>query len=385
MLRIKNDPVYGYCNVCLSTMNPIVESVLYREYYEGKYKDYKIHVCDFCTHKLDKLETCSICSKEICIYLRGSIFKVKTAPLDFSYVCIDHFSDGNVVTCGHCGYYTSRKFSIEYNSILYCKDCEYRAIVRDYNYKPEEPVFFGAGSRYFGVELEVSCDQNIKSAKHLKSLVGDKGYLKLDSSIQPQGIEVVTEPMTIVEHRKLWADFCNKVDRDMVYIYNNNNGLHVHIDRNGMSDLLVGKIMKFININDTYIPYVSGRSNAKYACFKDRPISSIRTEEHSKYSALNITPTNTIELRTFKASLDYSKILSAVELSDAVVDYCSQESILTINNGKRELWKNFVLHVQKYKKRWPELYSLHKALGLGRSTKSEVNKIKYENRKSACA
>ena len=39
----------------------------------------------------------------------------------------------------------------------YCSDCydsHYHAVIHEYDYKPE-PIFYGSGPRYFGIELEI--------------------------------------------------------------------------------------------------------------------------------------------------------------------------------------------------------------------------------------
>ena len=69
--------------------------------------------------------------------------------------------------------------------------------VHDYYYKPE-PIFYGTGSRYLGVELEIDeggeSHENAGQILRLANSGDELVYCKHDGSLN-EGFEIVTHPM----------------------------------------------------------------------------------------------------------------------------------------------------------------------------------------------
>ena len=126
----------------------------------------------------------------------------------------------------------------------YCESC-YREKVDDalhsYSYKPS-PIFYGGGSLYLGVELEV--DGAGQSASHARTVLNvinrrkEYAYMKTDGSLD-DGLELVTHPCTLEEHRTKvpWADTVAAF-REMHYNSHNAGtcGLHVHVNRDALGE-----------------------------------------------------------------------------------------------------------------------------------------------------
>ncbi len=73
------------------------------------------------------------------------------------YHCLCESCFGNhYIHCEHCGRIVHNDDAYEYDGSFYCPECYSRKtdIIHEYSYKPE-PVFYGKGSRFFGVELEI--------------------------------------------------------------------------------------------------------------------------------------------------------------------------------------------------------------------------------------
>lgn len=78
-----------------------------------------------------------------------------------------------------------------------CYDSHRQESIHPYHYKPD-PVFFGEGSRFFGVELEVDeGGEEDDAAEELLLITGDQMYIKHDGSLD-EGFEMVTHPTVTI-------------------------------------------------------------------------------------------------------------------------------------------------------------------------------------------
>ena len=133
----------------------------------------------------------------------------------------DNAGDNNTALCQTCydRYYTSCEHCnrVILESDAYYEDddgdpmcydchCRHRAnrAINDYYFKPE-PIFYGDGSRYLGVELEIDeggeSDSRAKQLLSIANRVENRMYCKHDGSLD-DGIEMVTHPMTLEIIRK---------------------------------------------------------------------------------------------------------------------------------------------------------------------------------------
>lgn len=88
----------------------------------------------------------------------------------------------------------------------YCEECYNNRVendcINDYCYKPE-PIFYGYGNRYYGIELEI--DKGGKYGDYAKIILDTANiqnqhiYIKSDSSLD-DGFEIVSHPMTLKYH-----------------------------------------------------------------------------------------------------------------------------------------------------------------------------------------
>lgn len=116
--------------------------------------------------------------------------------------------DNRYTRCEACGTLlnyddTHREDDDDYD---YCYDCytkraKSRAI-HDYSYKPE-PIFYGDGNRFFGIELEIDgAGEDSGNAENLLNIANqscDHIYCKHDGSLD-DGFELVSYPMTLDYH-----------------------------------------------------------------------------------------------------------------------------------------------------------------------------------------
>ena len=128
----------------------------------------------------------------------------------------------------------------EYHDHPYCRNCfDMDEIIHDYYYKPE-PIFYGDGPRYLGVELELDDGgENEFCASKLLDIANaqkEHMYIKHDGSLD-DGFECVTHPMTLDYHinQMPWRAILNKaVAKGYLSHQAGTCGLHVHISRNAL-------------------------------------------------------------------------------------------------------------------------------------------------------
>ncbi|MEE1077241.1 MAG: amidoligase family protein [Acutalibacteraceae bacterium] len=143
--------------------------------------------------------------------------------------------------CNDCDRIIHRDHACYYDEEPYCQSCYDRCSeersIKDYGYKPE-PIFYGDGNRFFGVELEVDDagedDDNAYEVIRTANRNGKEHiYCKHDGSLD-EGFEVVTPPMTLDYHLNImpWKEVLSEL-RSMSYCSHNAGscGLHIHVNR----------------------------------------------------------------------------------------------------------------------------------------------------------
>lgn len=151
-----------------------------------------------CPACLDEQTTvCSCCGERI--------YKTDNSGTDTIPLCEDCY-DNHYERCTHCGALIHRRDTYYRGDDPYCYDC-YHTLpaqgINDYYFKPE-PIFYGTGKRYFGVELEVDeggeSDSNAERVLDIANTGNELIYCKHDGSLN-DGFEIVTHPMTLKQHK----------------------------------------------------------------------------------------------------------------------------------------------------------------------------------------
>ena len=114
--------------------------------------------------------------------------------------------DNHYTTCERCGCIVHEDYANYISDYPYCDGCydkEKGQPIHDYSYKPE-PIFYGNGERFFGVELEIDDGGNRKDNAQILLDIANSGdekiYIKCDGSLD-DGMEIVTHPMTLADHK----------------------------------------------------------------------------------------------------------------------------------------------------------------------------------------
>ena len=241
---------------------------------------------------------------------------------------------------------------ISKEDIKYIED---RAIL-NYSYKPETYLMYGVDGPLMGVELECShISSREECAAGVQGLDMDRNmfYIKSDSSLQ-DGIEVVSMPMTYTKHKEL-LPWSNIIDVVKVYGGLSHNGkdcgMHVHVSKSFFENNINTNILKIMTIFekfwDNIVTFSRRRSEqvdhwCKKVEFNKTDTPSLVIEKHKssgRYSSVNLVPSNTIELRIFRGTLNINTLFATLEFVSNMCIMCKNTDIQTISTMD---WSTFV-------------------------------------------
>lgn len=243
--------------------------------------------------------------------------------------------------------------------------CQHSKPIQDYCYKPE-PIFYGEGNRFFGVELEADLGGEVNSkALRLLKIPNEKEerlYIKHDGSLD-EGFELVSHPMTLAYHRQKmpWPELLATA-RELGYRSHQTAtcGLHVHVNRDAFGeteaeqDACIARILYFFERNWEELLKFSRRTRhqlerwADRYGYKEHPREIL---EHAKkgcrgerYTCVNLQNEATVEFRIFRGTLKWNTFLATLQLVNRVCDvalYLSDQEL------KAMTWSAFAAGCQE--------------------------------------
>jgi len=276
----------------------------------------------------------------------------------------------NYIECGDCGYEYAEDDGHT------CEDDEessnYSQYIHSYGYRPR-PIFYPNAFEpyYLGIELEVEvCGDHSRNdcAETVINALNHRVYLKEDGSLS-DGFEIVTHPHTLFAYQNdIDWDFLKQLSKLGVRSWNRNScGLHVHVSRTAFygesyaaNEAHLVRFNKLIYDNQRQVERLAGRKNNHYASFEDKGkvIRKVKfgNQSSGRYSAVNMEPENTIEVRVFKGSLRKERVLSGVEFVAAAVEYTRNLKIQ--HKSAPFAWARFVHYVTANSDTYPNLFTI---------------------------
>lgn len=176
--------------------------------------------------------------------------------------------------------------------------------------------------------------------------------IKSDGSLD-NGFELVTGKFSLEHHQSIWGNICSKaLEVGCISYKPKTTGLHVHISRNFLSPLDIGKIQCFVNspLHRLHIVKLAGRECPNYAKLEKKKITS--THGYARYEAINLTNSKTIEFRLFKGTLKASRVLCCIEFTHAVCSW-----VKTVSIADCEHWGKFFEYVSSNRKIYRHLFA----------------------------
>lgn len=321
---------------------------------------------------------CSDCLRtetRVCEQCGERIWADDNAGDDGTPLCQNCY-ERSYTSCVDCGriihqddaYYTPDDEE-QYDPRCYSCHCHHaeEQVIHDYYYKPE-PHFLGTGSRYFGVELEIdgAGESNANAAKIVETAncEGELVYTKHDGSLD-DGFEIVTHPMTLDYHlsKMPWAAVLEKA-KEMDYLSHKAGtcGLHVHVNRTAFGETeaeqeeVIARILYFFEKHWEELLKFSRRTRnqlkqwADRYGLKDQPQDILKHAKgnQQRYTAVNLTNSDTIEFRMFRGTLKLNTLIATLQLVDRICDvalYFSDEELKAMS------WTTFATGCSRF----PEL------------------------------
>jgi hypothetical protein len=297
-----------------------------------------------------------------CSTIVASVEMYEWMDYDYCHSCYEDY-------CHECTECDAQYVGDSYDHTCW-EDDESSPYIHNYSYKPR-PFFFGEGTYHMGFELEVEAKRNYPStgAELVCRSLGERVYCKEDGSLD-HGFEIVTHPHTLAEYQNEfdWSSLDRLRNEGFRSWDTSSCGLHVHVSRtafgnpNSREDVLKVqahelRFMKLIYDNQRQVQRLAGRSESTYATFEDRGklIRKVKDghQSNGRYSAINTDNEATLEVRIFRGSLKKERVLSAIELVGAAVEYT--RDLKVAGSNKALSWLQFVSYVAQNMEQYPNL------------------------------
>lgn len=306
-------------------------------------------------------------SHSIYMPLTGFVLEDVEAPATVREVEDDDnlFGEEETAICRECG----DNYRLDFMVGAYCRECNNsRCNIQGYSTRVErilpwypKRVAGNYSSLYMGVELEVERKfnhQNVDFSEIIGNLQDCKQYqqwaiAKSDGSLD-DGFEVVTAPSYLVEHTARWPFVLERLRKHTASWRRGSTGLHVHLNRKFFTPLSLAKFVYFINAEETRkeIVTLAGRTSPDFGRLKKKKLGDAAKYNERRYEAVNLEPTNTIEVRIFKGTLSTLHVLADIEFCHALAMYVTNASIQELTwphfwsfvYGKKE-YKHFLKYM----------------------------------------
>lgn len=282
--------------------------------------------------------------------------------------------DALYTTCTSCGchvspsaaYYEEDDAGQEYP---YCWSCfnqmQRDSDIHEYSYKPS-PIFYGSGSRYFGVELEIDHagekGENACQILRKPNQGQELAYCKHDGSLD-NGFEIVTHPMTLDyhQHSMSWAKLLQEaISLGYRSHLTTTCGLHVHVNRSAFGDTIaqqddcIARVLYIVEKFWDELLKFSRRTPrqleqwARRYGYKDQPQDILdhakKGYNNGRYACVNLSNYKTIEFRIFRGTLKYNTLIATLQLVDRI---CNVAIDLSDEELTSLAWTTFVSDIKE--------------------------------------
>lgn len=327
------------------------------------------HDSDYCIHcdyhlPADQLTVtgdgwvCDSCLEEYysrCDHCDDWVYSEDAICDDLHFLC-EYCYREYYVSCHECGRIMREHRAIFHrDENYYCESCVPQLGIHNYSYKPD-PVFYGSGTKYLGLELEVQAPDDENDYDTMNDVAAELSsrykeiYCKEDSSTG--GFEIVTHPCTVdyllnnfdwkgLTSYLLSEGYVSHSTRDGVSC-----GLHIHVSRRHFGDTYEaqdGNIAKLLYLVEKFWPQMlklSRRTPAQIERWANRYCAEgecpdrigperllARGKEWGRYYAINLENRHTVEFRLWRGSLKVNTIRATIQLVDVLTDLAVEKDV----------------------------------------------------------
>ena len=267
-----------------------------------------------------------------------------------NYICESCFSNGNYFTCNNCCEHYSMDESNYHNGDYYCNDCYADMMgemgIHPYSYKPytnflsyPDESDMRSNNLHIGIELEIQGYQFEDFCKAMSKDYYDDDvfYIKRDGSLDNNGVEIVSQPMTLkyITEGTDWKkcfDYLNEFEMNDT----DNCGLHFHLDKQYLSEKDIAIIDYIVNQFSYYFENIGGRPFNSYCKSVDKYSSDWGKSTDGRYVAVNLENRDTVELRFCKSTYDFGVFLTRVKIIFALVKFVKKYNLDEVFEWNRE-------------------------------------------------
>lgn len=266
--------------------------------------------------------------------------------------------------CVHCEEKYPESDLISINKKLVCHKCFSKAekdIARDHRYRPEFKKFSCSSEKnplLIGFEVEVE-SENTESEDIIFEIklrkLDNFLYTKWDGSLS-DGCEIVSQPFS---YRYFNSCLFEKLCDFFLYLSKNFSaykkqtaGIHFHLSRNFFSPEDLAKLRIFFAANSFPIKILSARINPvkirRYCCFEkldaESFVEQIRLSPSCfpRYSALNLSNKDTIEIRIFSGTTNFQYFLAYLDFSYSLSKFIKKCSLEKMTSNPNRYWKKYI-------------------------------------------
>lgn len=331
------------------------------------------YVCESC---LDDYSSCECCE---------GLFRTDDMRRTYrdGRVC-DSCYENNYTSCEECGIAVNYDDEVYRGGRYYCPDCDpgedaaegvmgYHGFGRS-RYVPRRCDGDDCDRLHFGVELE--CERGRFDISDFGRWTEDDSdsplvHFEEDGSLDCGGVEAITQPCTLRYHQEEmdWRSLCATLEEQGFRSHNTSNcGLHVHISRDALKPTTIVKMDVFVNRAKDFFSVIARRESF-YGCggkydrgkMADKR-KALRDGDHSeRYTAVNTTNRDTVEVRIFRGTLRHETILGTIEMLHGLVNFLDNMPVVRIYETERNVAK-FIDYLAENHGKYPHVLPMMRRL-----------------------
>jgi hypothetical protein len=231
--------------------------------------------------------------------------------------------------------------------------------IESYSFKPSPKYFitnnesFKDSPLFMGIELEIENEKNSISNGAMSEILDDSHlYFKTDGSLS-DGFEIVTHPLTfewIKENKSNFSQMLESIKNNGFRSYDSTTcGMHIHLSKKNFGAWHLYRFLKFFQENKEFIIAISQRKidNLKrWANLEDETNDTLiykakrKDGNNSRYVAINLCNSQTIELRIFRGTLNENSFFKNIEFAHSVYVFSRDFNDMNLSNYKKFISDN---------------------------------------------
>lgn len=293
------------------------------------------------------------------------------------YVCED--CRDNYSCCEDCDDWFLSTHGQLYNDRYLCDSCidyhqeenEEREVISTFSGRyrfyrlPDE----SEDSLYFGIELEAGIhkDTNINFQQEIINKLPDCFFVHGDSSIYDcnwvkDAIEIVSHPMTykwLKKNRQQWNKILRLRKKGLLSYKTNSCGIHIHLTKSYFTEKHLYYFMIMVYRQPVFTTLISQRKARQLKNWgsltdaediKDLKKKAKDKHFYKRYTAVNLSNPNTIEIRIFRGTLDECAFWKNIEYIQALIEFTKRAK------RKDLTLKQFLRYVKSKRRKFQHLY-----------------------------